>query len=175
MMYCYKSCTFLKSIHCNLMSSFNVRHSMFTHTPGMWKTRSRRFPRGKGERGKSIWEFLFQLKKFLGFIGILLLWSNHTNSNWSRIWLSRRPFCSSTTPNPPTTKVVKPRTKSKRKMRRCSILMQQWIIWNCRLANSSRLFYFQIVLCITMYYAYHRFRQEAAEVALLKMLSGFGN
>jgi hypothetical protein len=42
-------------------------------------------------------------------------------------------------PNPPTTKMaVRPRKKSKRKKRWCSILMQQWITRNCRQANSRR-------------------------------------
>lgn len=117
---------------------FQRRHSMFTHTAGMWKTRSRRFPKEVNRNGgKSIWNFLFQLKSSSWVWSLVKLYKQ----NWSRIWLSWRPFCSSTTPNPPTTKmVVKPRTKSKRKMWWCSILMQQWIIRSCRQANSSRAF-----------------------------------
>jgi len=120
---------------------FQRKHK-FTHIAGMWKTRGRRFPKEvKSNGGKSIWNFLFQLKNcswvwsayfFLGTTtqtetGVGYGFRGGHSVRLRRPTYRRRKWLSS-----PSRKVSK--------MRWCSILMQQWITRNYRQANSSRAF-----------------------------------
>lgn len=89
---------------------------------------------------------------FVVLIGSLPLWPNPTKVNHMEwIGTSRRPFCWSSTPNPPARKMaVKPCTKRKRKMWWCPILHEVQFVVIVPLRNNGHtnlvLAYFTFIL-----------------------------
>jgi hypothetical protein len=112
----YYSYPILKPIHYHLVSDFKIRPGLLL-TSGTWAEHSSLSSQQK-QRRKCL-EFVVTFRKvFVVLIAKLPLWSKLPERyQCNNIGTSRRLFCCSSTPNPPTRKMVsKPRTGRKCRM-----------------------------------------------------------